>query len=47
MGHTYADLKITNLFDKHSIAVRALVDPVRQQLMVNPDHPNYPVALAK
>ncbi len=126
MGHTYADLKITNLFDKRSIDVRALVDtgatfmclteqdavqlgfdlsevsqqvvthaegrqrkvpkiapieiafanrnyvtealvmgneplmgvlpleamdlmvdPLRQQLVVNPEHPNYPVALAK
>lgn len=126
MGHTYADLKITNLFDKRSIEVKALVDigatfmclteqeavqlgfdlseagrqvvmladgqqrkvpkiapieiafanrnyvtealvlgnkalmgvlpleamdllvdPVRQQLTVNPEHPNYPVALAK
>lgn len=126
MGHTYADLKITNLFDKRSIDIRALVDtgatfmclteqdaiqlgfdltevgqqvvtladgrqrkvpkiapiqiafanrnyvtealvlgneplmgvlpleamdlmvdPLRQQLIVNPEHPNYPVALAK
>ncbi len=126
MGHTYADLKITNYFDKRSISIRALVDtgatfmclpeqaalqlgfdltevsqqvvtladghqrkvpkiapieiafanrsyvtealvlgnealmgvlpleamdllvdPLRQQLVVNPEHPNYPVALAK
>ena len=126
MGHTYADLKITNLFDKRTVEVRALVDtgatfmcvteqdaiqlgfdlsevsqqvvtladgrqhkvpkiapieiafanrsyvtealvlgneplmgvlpleamdlmvdPLRQQLIVNPAHPNYPVALAK
>ena len=126
MGHTYAELKITNLFEKRSIAVKALVDtgatfmclteqdalqlgfdltevsqqvvtladgrqrkvpkiapieisfanrsyvtealvlgneplmgvlpleamdlmvdPLRQQLIVNPEHPNYPVALAK
>lgn len=126
MGHTYADLKITNLFDKRTVDVRALVDtgatfmclteqdaiqlgfdlsevsqqvvtladgrqrkvpkiapieivfanrsyvtealvlgneplmgvlpleamdlmvdPLRQQLIVNPAHPNYPVALAK
>jgi predicted aspartyl protease len=26
MGHTYADLKITNYIDKRSISVRALVD---------------------
>jgi len=28
-------------------AMDLLVDPLRQQLMVNPEHPNYPVALAK
>jgi clan AA aspartic protease len=126
MGHTYADLKITNLFDKRTNDIRALVDtgatfmclteqdaiqldfdlsevsqqvvtladgrqckvpkiapieiafanrsyvtealvlgneplmgvlpleamdlmvdPLRQQLIVNPAHPNYPVALVK
>lgn len=28
-------------------AMDLLVDPLRQQLVVNPAHPNYPVALAK
>ena len=28
-------------------AMDLLVDPLRQQLIVNPAHPNYPVALAK
>jgi hypothetical protein len=28
-------------------AMNLLVDPLRQQLVVNPEHPNYPVALAK
>jgi hypothetical protein len=28
-------------------AMDLLVDPRRQQLVVNPEHPNYPVALAK
>lgn len=30
-----------------SEAMDLLVDPLRQQLVVNPAHPNYPVALAK
>jgi len=34
MGLTYADLRLSNLFN-------------RQKLVVNPSHPNYPVALAK
>ncbi len=28
-------------------AMDLLVDPLRQQLIVNPEHPNFPVALAK
>ncbi len=28
-------------------AMDLIVDPLRQQLVVNPDHPNFPVALAK
>lgn len=28
-------------------AMEVLVDPLRQELVVNPEHPNYPVALAK
>ncbi|MFM2397233.1 MAG: hypothetical protein RLZZ144_483, partial [Pseudomonadota bacterium] len=28
-------------------AMDSLVDPLRQQLVVNPSHPNFPVALAK
>lgn len=28
-------------------AMDLLVDPLRQQLVVNPEHPNFPVALAK
>ena len=28
-------------------AMDLIVDPLKQQLLVNPDHPNYPVALAK
>lgn len=28
-------------------AMDLMVDPLRQQLIVNPAHPNYPVALAK
>ena len=28
-------------------AMDLMVDPLRQQLVVNPAHPNYPVALAK
>jgi hypothetical protein len=47
MGHTYADLKISNYLDKSSISVQALVDPLRQQRVVNPEHPNYPVVLEK
>ena len=28
-------------------AMDLLVDPLRQQLIINPEHPNFPVALAK
>lgn len=28
-------------------AMDLIVDPLRQQLLVNPEHPNFPVALAK
>lgn len=28
-------------------AMDLLVDPMRQQLIVNPEHPNFPVAIAK
>jgi hypothetical protein len=28
-------------------AMDLLVDPLRQRLVVNPEHPNFPVALAK
>ena len=57
MGATYADLKLINLFTQQGNeplmgvlpleAMDLLVDPLREQLICNPAHPNFPVALAK
>jgi hypothetical protein len=56
MGLTYASLRFANLFIQQQVLVNALgdmgamdfvVDPRQQTLIVNPQHPNYPVAMAK
>jgi len=57
MGLTYAPIKLTNLFSHQCVeallgvipmeAMDLIVDPRQQILIASPQHPNYPVALAK